>query len=115
MKKYQYKRQLKCLDDDVLVWEEWNERLFSTKEKIEKMMKIQLEQKNFYHLNKCYKVVDYEVKEVEINNIEIEGVISGWHIDKNELYVATIDNVNFTNLIINKFEGQKVKIKVEVI
>ena len=78
-------------------------------------MKIQQEQKNFYHLNKCYKVIDYEVKEVEINNLEIEGIVSDWHIDEDELYIATIDNVDFANLIVNKFKGQKVKIKVEVI
>lgn len=114
MKKYSYRQQFKKIKEDgSLYWQNWSEELFDNKEDIEHYLIEEIKEGSKGHRGVCVVAVDYEIKEVEIKNMEIEGDVSDY--GEYEDYTVLVGDTRIEDLIINKFKGQKIKMLIEVI
>lgn len=119
MIKYSYRiksKQMKGNPEDIgrEIWDEWSSELFSDRNCLIQMLdeefKNNQENSNQWRF---YAHVCYEIKEVEINNMTIEGIVSDW--GEYEDYTVQVGDQKIERLIIDKFKGQKIKINIEVL
>jgi hypothetical protein len=111
MIKYSYREKLQKLQDNSVIWDDWSEELFNTKEEIDKIMQEEYEYQNKNHFH-GWVIIDYKIKEVEISNLSIEGNVENY--GEYEDYTVCVGDIDIARMIINKFKGQKIKVHIDV-
>ena len=114
MIKYSYKWKLEIHKKvKEIFWSEWSEDLYADKFELQnKLDKEILEGER----DKSFRFdvpIAYEIKEVEVNNLEIEGIVDDY--GSYEDYTVTVGETRILELIIDKFRGQRIKIYIEII